>query len=466
MFAKSALQSLDVESWNKPPALRESLLAKASNDITKVTIDSDIQAPSKSSLQQIYTRLKLAFETKNVSSLSRYDINHSPWVLFEHFDEDKPLIKRWRFMNFYKNLTNEVDNYRFIMAFYNAYLVSYPYKEKYINDIQNHIKSLFNNSKNKKVARLSVEILRRNTLDTNAHSALIQNVIRTGKIGLELKSRGLLEGLSSSKFTLTFLSHYLSNFKENVTSSSFNQKMTLISNLIEFSELEDKLRYPEFRIETADSILTSLHHIQIQPVVKDALKTFFLTHYGDPRVELSGWHGVSDEARRVFQSWLVEKTMEDFFNLLSHVADTQSDSDRHWRYRKRFWNAYLKKGYIEEAWFALGHRAYEQAPNFIKGKHNYSSLSGGDSRHSVLIMKIGDLILTEWSHSGSYRVWNSTQYAPAFYEKHYNRDDVIANCDHTGAHHGNETGGWQERLSTHIRDLTGLRVLAKDYMND
>lgn len=466
MFAKSALKSFEIEDWNNPPAPRESLLVKASNEMTKVTIDSDFQVPPKSTLQQIYIRLKFAFENQNVSSLSRYDINNSPWVLFDHFDEGKPLIKRWRFMSFYKTLTSEADNYRFIMAFYKAYLISYPYKEKYINDIQSHIKSIFNTSKNKKVARLSVEIVRRNTLDTNAHVALSDNVTRTGKIGLELKSRGLLEGLSRSKFTLTFLSHYLSNFKENINSSSFKQSMDLISNLVEFSELDDKLRYPEFRIETADSILISLHNIQIQPVVKDALKIFFLTHYGDPRVELSGWYGVSDEARRVFQSWLVEKTMEDFFNLLSHVADTQSDSDRHWRYRKRFWNAYLKKGYIEEAWFALGHRAYEQAPNFIKGKHNYSSLSGGDSKHSVLIMKIGDLILTEWSHSGSYRVWNSTQYAPTFYEKHYNREDVIANCDHTGAHHGNETGGWQEKLSTHIRDLTGLRVLAKDYMND
>jgi len=466
MFAKSAFKSLEIESWNTPPAIRESLLVKATNDITKVTIESDIEVPSKSSLMQVYNRLKMAFETKDIDTLSRYDINHSPWVLFDQFDNDKALIKRWRFMSFYKKLTRDVDNYRFITAFYNAYLFSYPYKEKYIAEIQTHIKYLFNESKNRKVSRLSVEVLRRNTLDLNAHMAIIENIVRTGKIELELTMRGLLGGLSTSKFSLAVLSEYLSNFKSHINTSSFGQKMNMISNLIEFSELDEKLRYPEFRIETANSILTSLHNIQIQPTVKDALKTFFLTHYGDPRVDLSGWHGVSDEARRVFQSWLVEKTMEDFFNLLSHVADTQSDSDRHWKYRKRFWNAYLKKGYIEEAWFALGNRAYEQAPNFIKGKHSYSSLSGGDARHSVLIMKIGDLILTEWSHSGSYRVWNSSLNAPAFYEKHYNREDVIANCDHTGAHHGNESGGWQERLSTHIRDLTGLKVAAKDYMND
>ncbi len=466
MFAKSVFQSLEIESWNTPPALSESLLIKATNEITKIIIESDIEKPTKSSLMQIYNRLKIAFETKDVATLSRYDINHSPWVLFDQFDNDKPLIKLRDFMSFYKSLTHETDSYIFIVAFYNAYLFSYPYKEKYISEVQNHIKSLLIKSKNRKVSRLSGELLRRNTLDVNAHVVIIKSVVRSGEIELELKTRGLLDGLSTSRFSLAILSGYLNGFNNYINRSSFSQKMQMFSNLVEFSELDEKLRYPEFRIETANSMLTSLHNIQIQPTVKDALKTFFLTHYGDPRIELSGWHGVSDEARKVFQSWLVEKTMEDFFNLLSHVAETDSNSDRHWRYRKRFWNAYLKKGYVEEAWFALGRRAYAQAPNFIKGKHNYASLSGGDSKHSMLIMKIGDLILTEWSHSGSYRVWNSSQYAPAFYEKHYNREVVIANCDHTGAHHGNETGGWQEKLSTHIRYLTGIKVTAKDYMND
>ena len=201
MFAKSAFQSLEIESWNTPPALRESLLVKATNDITKVSIESDVEKPTKSSLMQIYNRLKIAFETKDISSLSRYDINHSPWVLFDQFDNDKSLIKRWRFMSFYKKLIRDVDNYRFIIAFYNAYLFSYPYKEKYIAEVQNLIKSLFETSNNRKVSRLSVELLRRNTLDANAHMAIIGNVVRTGKIELELTTRGLLGGLSSSNFS-------------------------------------------------------------------------------------------------------------------------------------------------------------------------------------------------------------------------------------------------------------------------
>jgi len=224
MFAKAALQSLEIESWNTPPALRESLLIKATNDITKVSIDSAIEIPSKSSLLQIYNRLNTAFKNKNTSSLSRYDINHSPWVLFDQFDEDKPLIKRWRFMSFYKNLTRDVDNYRFIIAFYNAYLFSYPYKEKYITEVQNHIKQLFNGSENRKVSRLSVEILRRNTLDLNAHMAIIENVVRTGKIELELTTRGLTGGFSTSKFTLAVLSEYLNNFKNYINSVHSTKK--------------------------------------------------------------------------------------------------------------------------------------------------------------------------------------------------------------------------------------------------
>ncbi|WP_166422950.1 EH signature domain-containing protein [Paraglaciecola sp. 20A4] len=465
MFAKAALRSLEIESWSTPPVISESLLIKASNDITKVSIENDLVVPTRTTLLQIYKRLKLAFENKDLTTLSRYDIYHSPWVLFEQFDDEKALIKRWRFWAFYKKLTQNVDNYRFVLAFYNAYLVLYPFEQKYIVELQSHIKSLFKESNNRKVFRVSAEILGRQTLDSNAHIVISQNIAVTGNVGSELRTRGLLEGLSASKFTVKVLSEYLENFQSFIDNIPSDKQMNMIAKLVKFAELNGKLTYPEFRIEIANSILIASGSIELRTDVKDSLKTFFLTHFGDPRVELTGWHGVDDEAIRVFQSWLVEKTMEDFFNLLSHVAD-QSDADRHWKYRKRFWNAYLKKGYIEEAWFALGVKSFEQAPNFIKGRHNYASLSGGDSKHSVLIMKIGDLIVTEWSHSGSYRVWNSPQFAPTFYSKHYSRDDVILNSDHTGAHHGNIQGGWQQKLSGHIRDLTGFRVTERDYMND
>lgn len=466
MFTRSVLQSFEIESWNNLPTLNDSLLIKATNDITKVSIESDIVIPPKSTLLQIYKRLKLAFETKSVDDLSRYDITNSPWVLFDRFDDEKPLMNRWRFWRFYKNLVSDTDSYRFVTAFYNAYLVSYPHKEKYIVDVQSYLKGILTTNENRKVARLSQELLSRGTLEIEAHNFITHQIVKSGKIEMELATRGLLAGVSSSKFTLAVLSDYLKNFNNAISTSNSNNQMNLIVGLVKFAELEGNLRYPEFRIEVANAILLASPNVNFHASVKDSLKVFFLTHCGDPRVELSGWHGVNETAIRIFQSWLVEKTMEDFFSLLSHVAETQSDSDRHWRYRKRFWNAYLKKGFIEEAWVALGPRAYQQAPNFIEGRNNYAQLSGGDSKHSVLVMKIGELIITEWSHSGSYRVWHSEQLAPKFYKKHYHRDDVIASSDHTGSHHGNETGGWQERLSTHIRDLTGLKVASKDYMND
>lgn len=166
------------------------------------------------------------------------------------------------------------------------------------------------------------------------------------------------------------------------------------------------------------------------------------------------------------RGWLVEKTMEDFFSLLSHVAKTQADADIHWKYRRRFWNAYLQKGYIDEAWVALGPNAYEQAPDFVKGANHYARLRGVNSRHSVLIMKIGELVITEWSHSGSYRIWNFSRNAPEFYKNTYVRSDIIENCDHSGSHHGNTTGKWQEKVALYIKQRTGIKVLPRDYMNE
>jgi hypothetical protein len=169
----------------------------------------------------------------------------------------------------------------------------------------------------------------------------------------------------------------------------------------------------------------------------------------------------------VIRQWLVEDTLQDFFKLLSHVARNDPMADRHWAYRKRFWQAYLRKGFISEAWVALGPNAYQAASEFLgANKSLYASLRAADSKHSSLIMKIGDLVITEWSHSGSYRAWHEFNNPPKFYRSQYTRNDLIKAPDFEGRHDGSQTGGWQKKLSDIIQDNTALRVSRSEYMHD
>lgn len=466
MFAKSSLDSLNIEGWMTPPSLNNSLLIKAVNKISKSLIDVEILIPERATLEQIHKRLKDAFKTKRTEGLSRYDINNSPWVIFDSFSEQKPLMEQWWFFRFYIKLLEQSESYRLFNALYYAYLMSYPFEKKYITEVQNYLKTVIDKTKDRRITKLGVEILERKTLDKNTHIAMSTELTSTNDIEKYLIKKNLLGPLSSSRLTSVIFETYLSSYLNSMSIAEHTTQSQQLVSLKEFAGLNEKLRFPELKIPIANVLLKATTYFPIQSMEKESLKEFILKYYGDPRVDLSGWHGVDEEARIIFQGWLVEKTMADFFNLLSHVAQTQSDSDRHWKYRKRFWNSYLKKGYIQEAWVALGPRAMEQAPKFINGTNHYASLSGGAPAHSALLLNIGGVWITEWSHSGSYRVWDNDSLAPKPYKKHYSRDDLIKNNDHEGAHHGNQTGGWQGRLSSLIHDLTGLKVTSKDYMHD
>jgi hypothetical protein len=466
MFAKSSLDSLNIDGWTTPPSLNNSLLIKAANKISKAFVNGEIEIPQRSTLVQIHKRLQDAFQTKSTKGLSRYDINNSPWVIFDRFTEQKPLMEQWWFFRFYTKLIDQTDNYRLFNALYHSYLMSYPFEKKYITEVQSYLRSVISKTKDRKIQNLGAEILERKTLDKNIHKEMSAELSSASNIEYYLMKKNLLGSLSSSRLTSVVFETYLSNYLNSMRNAERSIQSQQIISLTDFTELNGKLRFPELKIQIVNVLLKATSFFPIQPLEKEPLKELVLKCFGDPRVDLAGWHGVDEEARLIFQSWLVEKTMVDFFNLLSHVAQTQSDADRHWKYRKRFWNAYLNKGYIVEAWVALGPRAMEQAPKFINGTNHYASLSGGAPTHSALLLNIGGVWITEWSHSGSYRVWDNDALAPKPYKKHYSRDDLITNNDHEGAHHGNETGGWQGRLSSLINDLTGLKVTSKDYMHD
>ena len=466
MFAKSSLDSLNIEGWMTPPSLDNSLLVKAVNKISKSLIDAEIQIPERATLEQIHKRLKDAFKVKSTEGLSRYDINHSPWVIFDRFSEQKPLMEQWWFFRFYIKIFEQSENYRLFSALYYAYLMSYPFEKKYITEVQGYLKTVIEKTQDRRITKLGVEITGRKTLDKNIHIAMSIELSNASNIEYYLMKQNLLGSLSASRLTSVVFETYLSNYLNSMRSAERTIQSQQLISLTEFAELDGKLRFPELKIPIVNVLLKATTYFPIQPLEKEPLKELILKYFGDPRVDLSGWYGVDEDARQIFHSWLVEKTMVDFFNLLSHVAKTQSDSDRHWKYRKRFWNSYLNKGYILEAWVALGSRAMEQAPKFITGTNHYASLSGGEPKHSALLLNIGGIWITEWSHSGSYRVWESESLAPKPYKKHYSREDLIENNDHEGAHHGNETGGWQGKLSTLINDITGLKVTPKDYMND
>ena len=153
-------------------------------------------------------------------------------------------------------------------------------------------------------------------------------------------------------------------------------------------------------------------------------------------------------------SWLVEVTMEDFLRLIDKSAFR-----RHWDFRRRFWKAYLDQGFIKDAWIALGPKVVPLARQLSQNRTTvYATLQGAvESSHSVLLMRIGSLIIAEWSHNGTCRIWHqNNKKAPRLYEAAYHRFKLTDAPDFKKAHHGAERNLWQQDISLYIRKETGI----------
>src|SRR5690606_38115463 len=141
-----------------------------------------------------------------------------------------------------------------------------------------------------------------------------------------------------------------------------------------------------------------------------------MKHLGHPRLRPEEWQGSSSDAQAVMLQWLISDTLNDFFDLLDITA-----FDRHWQVRKAFWQQYLDKGVVLDAWIVLGPEARGYGLGLLNQVHDYGSLQGAEATQSVLLMRIDDLIIAEWSHNGRCRIWRQgiDHGAPELYKLSY-----------------------------------------------
>ncbi len=144
-----------------------------------------------------------------------------------------------------------------------------------------------------------------------------------------------------------------------------------------------------------------------------------LETYGDPRIpeERVGWPG-PEEYIRMFIRRLNSGILERFLRIIQRTVH-ESSAVGMWTAREEFWRAkYLDK--IDDALIICGRAArelLEQERMMDPDDYDlpYSRLQGGEREQSVLLMKIGDMTVAEWSHNGSCRIWKKgNRSAPEF----------------------------------------------------
>jgi hypothetical protein len=465
MKTQALLES--VGNFNFPsPSLSESSLVAVSNKIRNHFGYDDISEPKRYSIEEVCRKLfAIRNGTLTFNTLSRKENRIAPWAIFSIYNHEQLFDDR-EFLGKYLQYLTEQKSFQSLSNWLHVFLLYYPVSIASFEVLRKQLTLFLGRASDNKSTHLKLWVEEYSLLDVEATKKFGLFCLNVG-VKAAFEKYKLNNSLASGRFAVAGLNQLLTILSSTFAHNDPSKQKFILDSLFSQIIKDNDLIYPTLRADLADGLLQSFSGRVASTVIKKRLKDFFITFYGDIRTEKVKWIGVSEEAHKVMKQWMVENTLNDFFSLLTHVARYDSMADKHWEYRKRFWNAYLKKGVISEAWVALGPTAYYEAKHFLKGDKNvYASLSGAQSRHSSLIMIIDGVLVTEWSHSGRYRVWDSEYNRPRLYKKSYHRDELVSGSDYAGSHMGSETGGWQYTLSSLINDLTGIKVTNREYMYD
>jgi hypothetical protein len=426
------------------------------------------QPPDYLLMEEYRLALKAVAEPEIWGKLSKRSLRAFAWMLFSApvSDVDRLMSIPGFWHGYYAELKRRQYGRGWLTVYY-VLMLTYPSSQTGFETVRQALALSLSHTRDHRSVLINGQCEAFSLLKPNAPEALL-NYLEDGEVLSALYLRaGLTGALATGRFTQECYLKYL-ELAQNLLASSEWQLATAKQLITESIQLNRELKYPSFRINLIDALLLPFEYAKPQDDTKVLIKNFILGYFKDPRVNNGSWHSVSDVAKRVFMSWMVENTLEDFFSLLDFVSRGDATADRHWRYRKAFWKAYLDIDVIDEAWLVLGPYALETSKHFLKGNVHYGEFmrgSGVNSRHSALIMRIGNLVITEWSHSGKYRIWlENSQYAPKFYQKAYSRNALVQMPYLEESHHGSDTGGWQGRLSDSIKSLTGIAVKYNNYM--
>jgi hypothetical protein len=226
---------------------------------------------------------------------------------------------------------------------------------------------------------------------------------------------------------------------------------------------DGKLLFLAQRGHLANALLLPFAENDPNDEIQRRVQNFFLEQFGDPRIDQAPWISVEETAIDVMVRWIAQATLEQFLKVVDRVAARQQ-----WDYRRSFWGAYIERRVVTNSWVAFGSSGAQVAKQLSKdatGKMSlrYAALEGAASDQAVLLLRIGDLVVADWSHNGRLRIWRrGNENAPEFHRPHYLAQNLRTNSDFDTVHLPPD--GWQARAEAYIRKHTNIRLAEKDYM--
>jgi hypothetical protein len=241
-----------------------------------------------------------------------------------------------------------------------------------------------------------------------------------------------------------------------------------------WSLVGDDLAFPAAKTAVARALIMPFASASLATNDRRALTRFVLDHFDDPRSKPQKWIGM-DDAADVVRRWLVEQSLRQFLEVVDRVA-----SPDQWQYRRAFWMAIHEAGLIDDAYVVFDPAGAAEAERRFRDDAPFGRLKSGDGQiqpgHSVLVMRIGNAVVADWSHNGRCNIWERPDdpSAPKLHRASYFRSDLRKDLPNSLDEQQRNTRGvythsgapnylWQTRVADHISRLTGVRVNQQDY---
>ncbi|NCB39910.1 MAG: hypothetical protein EOM80_14185 [Erysipelotrichia bacterium] len=422
--------------------------------------------PCIQDLEETWNQIKKHLTHKKpLSELPRRALRRLSWLLY--YPREQP--QKWFVHN--ENLVEELFKlYKksarpaSIISLLHSFLLVYPTEIKTFEAMRNGIEKLVSSSKSCRLGLWQARCEEFSLLALDGPARVAGKFLDSGASCKEIFDKAGFTGeLTRAGFITGIHKDCLTLVKKRLEQGTLS--VEAIKQVFDFISPDGReLRFPEFSGRIADSFLLPFYEgAEPASEILNVIKTFFLEKYGHPEIDHGRWNSVSEGARQTMIRWVVKATFEAFFRILDHTAH-----DDHWRYRRAFWGAYLLRGYISGVWLVLGPSASIKARQFINTRYEkFGQLTGNNisSDHSVLLLQIGNLVFSEWSHNGKCRVWQlSDPDAPKRLRPRYSREDLVYRPLDEFVHSHSESGSWQRKIAYLIREHTDIQIDLRQLM--
>jgi hypothetical protein len=438
-------------------------LPRVAADIERRFGGVDIDQPAPDRRIEVYRKLLHLAEQAGpgIQALSTAELKITPWVLFTRepsAPELEPLAERWDLLSAYLREIHRRGRAGPITGLIFCFLLFYPRGLRHFDRLRSQLATeMLPRASGPRAERWRRCIDDCGLLEADASTRLAARWYRGSTAPQAAMAQCCLAGLlTGSPLVEAAFVRLIALLRRDLTQGTATPAQT--QALLDFALAPDRdhaLRFGAQRVALADGLLLPFREGSPPASVATPIKTFLLTVIGDPRLPGADWSRIDPQARQVMLGWMVSDTLADFFRLLEHAAQTAPDARRMLRPRIEFWTRYLRAGVIDHAWVALGPVAQAQAFQLLgSGKQHYAELhTTGDSRHSAIILSIGNLTVTEWSHNGPVRIWlPSKDDAPKLYQPLYFASDLRGKANMSRAHLGN----WQKDVKDWIYRHSGI----------